>query len=228
MFTSLIDTSQVADFAKGKELVADCQKIVSMYITGGKSDNWYNQLVRALSGASNTYDHASSVSTLAALLSIGLELPNPEDVAMAGFLHDLGRASTPEELINTPLANWPEDLRTAYLNHPVESMNVIKTKKMVVPKEVERAILQHHEMYNGKGFPKQIAGDRISVEAQVLSLADQFFYLTVETEGKKRLSPREAFAAIKANESISPILLKKLEPIITGEDSSPSASARTA
>lgn len=213
LFTNIVDASN-ADFNKGKELVADCQKIVSLYITGGGSENWYNELVRSLNGANNTYDHAATVSTLAALFAIAIGEPHPEEYAIAGFLHDLGRSHLPDEMPLKPLEEWPEDLRKQYLDHPQHSLNVIKNKKMIIPANVEKAILQHHEMFNGKGFPKQLAGDRICTEAQVLSFADQFFYYTVEIENKRRLSIEEAFQKIKETGSIGPALLKKLHPVL--------------
>ncbi|NCN95581.1 MAG: HD domain-containing protein [Bdellovibrionales bacterium] len=218
LFTNIIDATKT-DFESGKELVADCQKIVSLYITGGGTENWYNEMVRALSGASNTYDHAATVSTLAALFAISLGEANPEEFAMAGFLHDLGRSQLPEELPTLPQEQWTEEQKKAYFNHPQETLNIVKTKKMLLPPKVELAILQHHEMFNGKGFPKQLSGDRICVQAQVLSFVDQLFYLTTEIEGSKKLSIQEAFEEIKKTGSISPGLLKKLEPIVKKQNS---------
>lgn len=216
LFSNLIDTSQAGNFEAGKDMLSNCQKIVSLYLTKGKQDNWHSQLIRSIRGANNSYDHAASVSTLASLFAIAIDHPHPEDLAMAGFLHDLGRAQFPDEMLLVPLEEWPEEQKQKYLNHPIESLNIIKTKKMVIPNAVEKAILQHHEMFNGKGFPKQTVGERICVEAQILSVADQVFYLTIEQEGKKRLSPLEAFEIIRTNGSIAPSLLRQLSVLFKG------------
>lgn len=215
LFSSLIDSSEASNFDTGKEMLANCQKIISLYLTKGKEDNWHSQLIRAIRGANNSYDHAASVSTLASLFAIAIDHPHPEDLAMAAFLHDLGRTRFTDEMMLTPLEEWSEEEREAYMRHPVESLNIIKTKKMIMPEAVEKAIAQHHEKFNGRGFPRQLAGDRICIEAQILSFADQVFYLTMELEGKRRLSPYEAFQEIKMNGSIGPALIRQLSPLFT-------------
>lgn len=217
LFGEMFDKSIKSDYDSGKEMVNTCQKIVSNYITNGGSDNWYNQLISAVGGQKGGYNHAASVSTFAALFAIGVKHPHPEELAMAGFLHDLALADFPDELLNKPMKEWTEDQRNQYLKHPEKTVNMIKERKMIVSPGVESAILQHHEMFTGKGFPNGLKAHKISQEAQILSFADQFDYLTSEQEGKKRYTPYEAVEYIAVNGSINPELVNKIRRMIPKE-----------
>ncbi len=71
-----------------------------------------------------------------------------------------------------------------------------------------KAIAQHHERYNGSGYPKGLQGDRISKEAQVLSLADEFDYLTRLVEGKPQLNAKQAVEKLRTEQMGDPSKVK--------------------
>lgn len=211
----IYDDSELSDFQSGKEMLATCQKVISNYITKGESSNWYNNLIRSLSGDVGGYSHSSEVSTIAALFGIALGHKNPEDLAMAGFLHDLGMIDLPEELREMDMKLMTEEERELYKSHPEKSLNYIKRKKIIIPKNVEMMILQHHEKFNGTGFPKALSGDRISEESQILILADQFQYIMEEKEGKKRIQPLEALEILEKGGFASSSVIKKIKAMMT-------------
>ena len=214
LFSDIFDSSQKDTFDSGKTLLATSQKIVSNYITNGINDNWYSNLVRTVGTSKGNYPHASEVSTYASLFAIGLQHKSPEDLALAGFLHDISLTDFPTD---KPEEEWDEEQKAFYNEHPKASINAIKKKKMIINPQIEKAILDHHEMYNGKGFPKGKSGDSICEEAQILSFADQFQYLITVKEGEKRLSPYDVYKVIEANGSISPQILRKLKKLLTQE-----------
>ncbi len=94
---------------------------------------------------------------------------------------------------------------------------MIKTKRIIIPEAVEKAILQHHERFTGKGWPKKISGNRISEDAQILSFADQFDYLTRFEPGKPRLGPIQALERIRANGSINPDVISQIRRLLEKE-----------
>lgn len=85
---------------------------------------------------------------------------------------------------------------------------------MIISQEVEKAILQHHERWDGKGFPRQLANNRISEEAQILSLADQFHYLTMTVSGRPKLGPMAALSEISKSGSISGEMVTKVKTLL--------------
>jgi len=77
--------------------------------------------------------------------------------------------------------------------------------------------LQHHEHFDGTGYPNGIFGDRMCKEAQLLAIADRFDYLTAIRPGKPTLSPFEAVNQLRdiqlkdtSKTHYNPELLKKL------------------
>ena len=145
---------------------------------------------------------------------------------MAGLFHDIGMAQLPAELQNKTREELkdPKDIEL-YYSHAEKSVTMVKSKRIILPDSVEKAILQHHESFNGKGYPRQLPSNRISQEAQLLSFADQFDYLTCEQEGKTRLTPLEALEAIRRNGSINPELLSQLRRILDKEQPTTAKSA---
>jgi len=162
-----------------------------------------------------------------------LESGNPKISHLAGLLHDIGIAELPAEIqVLDPEQMSPEQLET-YKKHPEISVELIKSRKIVVPEIVTKAILQHHELYNGTGYPNGYFGDRICKEAQVLALADRFDYMTRLKEGQPLMTPHQAVSQLRSlqvsdpsNIRYNPELLTQLlqlfpEPSATGPAQQP-------
>jgi HD-GYP domain-containing protein (c-di-GMP phosphodiesterase class II) len=215
LFTDIFDASVKADFDEGREMIQQAEKIISNYITKGATSNWYSKLMSAVGESPDGYSHASNVSTIGALFAIGIGMKNPEDIAMAGLFHDLGLSQMPPHFSEVTFSELTADEQARYREHPELSLNIVKGKRIILTEKVEKAILQHHERWDGKGFPKGLPSGRISQEAQILSFADQFDYLTRIREGQKRLTPSEAADEIKANGSVGPELVSKIKTLMT-------------
>ncbi len=210
-------SDQAASFETGASIMKDCGEIVKSYIIQGAENDWYSRIQTLLGERGDGYSHSANVSTLAALFSMGLGIGKPEELALAGLLHDIGIAELPAEIqVLDPEQMSKEQLET-YKKHPEISVELIKSRKIVVPEIVTKAILQHHELYNGTGYPNGFFGDRICKEAQVLALADEFDYLTRLKEGQPLMTPHQAVSHLRSlqvsdpsNIRYNPELLKQL------------------
>lgn len=215
LFSDIFDQSLKSEFDTGKEMIENCQGIISNFMTGGKSSNWFESLMNRIGEAEDVYDHASQVSTFAAMFGMGIGHSHPEDLAMAGLFHDIGLSQLPAELMDkTPYEIKPEEAEV-YYTHPEKSVAILKNRRMVITPVVEKAILQHHESYTGKGFPKGLTAARIADEAQILRFADEFEYKMRVEPGKKRLSPLEAWEQIRQPNHINPDLMNKLKDLLS-------------
>lgn len=215
LFSDIFDVGVKADFDQGRAMIENAMKIISSYITKGASAQWYLRLLSAMGETDNdTYNHATNVSTFAALFAIGLGHKAPEDLAMAGLFHDIGMTTLPDVIAEKPEDELTDMEKILYYGHPEKSVNLIKGKRLIVTVEVERAILQHHEQFSGRGYPKQLPGARISTEAQILSFADQFDELTRIVHGKTRPTPLQAWEQIKQTGSIDPEILTNLRRLL--------------
>jgi HD-GYP domain-containing protein (c-di-GMP phosphodiesterase class II) len=224
LFSDIFDQSVKADFDKGREMIQQAETIISNYITKGATSGWYQKLMASIGESNDSYNHASNVSTFAALFAIGIGHQHPEDLAMAGLFHDLGMASLPDEMMDKNEDEITEEQKAIYFTHPEKSCNYVKNKRIILTPAVEKAILQHHEKWSGKGHPRQLAAARISEEAQILSFADQFDYLTRIKEGHKRLEPIDALEVIKKNGSINPDLISRIRRVLDKETGTPKSA----
>jgi HD-GYP domain-containing protein (c-di-GMP phosphodiesterase class II) len=220
LFNDIFDVSVKADFEQGRETVKQCESIISNYITKGATSNWYKKLLSSIGEAGDGYHHASAVSTFAALFAIGLGHQHPEDLAMAGLFHDLGISQLPADLQEQDPFEMNDDERALFYTHPERSIAMIKNKRIIIPEVVEKAILMHHEYWNGMGWPKRLVGARISEEAQLLLFADQFDYYTRFREGHSRLTPLAAFDEIRRSGAVNVGLLSQLRRLLENNVSS--------
>ncbi len=188
----------------GKQIVEDCQKILSQYIGLGSAVNWYEKLLASSSQESDAYSHSGNTSTYAGLFSIALGLGNTQDVALAALLHDVGLAKVPADVLAKSETEWSAVERSLYQAHPEHSVRIIQERKLVLPEKVQTIVLQHHETWCGSGYPKGLRGNRISIEAQLLSFADEFDRLTSIQKGERTLTPIEAIQRIRADDAEQP------------------------
>ncbi len=193
LLSQMFSTDSATDFSKGQELVKDCNEIIKSYVVGEDGKNsWYEKIMSHSGEAGGSYSHSTNVATFAALFSLGLGIGKPEELAMAGLLHDIGLADLPPDIQQKKEDELTPEERMVYQQHPEYSVNMIKSRRLVVSEKVVRAISEHHERFSGDGYPKQLPGDRICLEAQVLGMADVFADLMQLESGRARVTPMQA------------------------------------
>lgn len=138
-----------------------------------------HRLLRVLDTTdSDLASHGRRVGRLAAdvALRLGLTSAEAELIDTAAQLHDIGKLFIPREILDKPGPlsgrEW-EELR----HHPRIGFELVSTS---VPKLVADIVLNHHERFDGAGYPNGIAGSRIPLEARVLQVADAFDAITSE------------------------------------------------
>lgn len=188
----------------GKETAAEVQKIVKEYVLINTDKDWYNRILATVAQSADSYSHAGNVSTYATLFAIGLGLKTIEEIAMAAILHDIGLEKIPAEILNKPQDDWTPKEKELYQKHPDFSIERIIEKKLILSDLIRKIILQHHEKWSGTGYPKAIAGAKICIEAQVLSIADRFDELTTLQPGRPRISPEEAVKKLHKETLLKP------------------------
>jgi PAS domain S-box-containing protein len=118
-----------------------------------------------------TAGHQRRVSDLAAAVAREMGLP-PDQISaiqIAGMVHDVGKIYVPAEILSKP-SKLTEIEITMIRTHPQVGFDVLKTVDFPWP--VAEIVLQHHERWNGSGYPRGLAGDEICLEARILAVAD--------------------------------------------------------
>lgn len=118
-----------------------------------------------------TYGHQRKVSQLACAIAreMGMSEEQVEGVYFAAILHDIGKITVPAEFLNKPGALDPNEF-AIIKSHPLTAYEMLKAIEFEYP--VAQAILQHHEKWNGTGYPYGIKGEEILLEARILTVSD--------------------------------------------------------
>lgn len=139
-------------------------------------------------------------------------------IVTASSLHDIGKISIPDEILNKPGRLTPEEFEIIK-THSETGANMLSSMTEYINEPLVTVAhdicLYHHERYDGKGYPKGISGDEIPISAQVVSLADVYDALTSERCYKSAIPQKKALQMIKNGECgcFNPILIECLEEI---------------
>lgn len=139
-------------------------------------------------------------------------------IANASSLHDIGKISIAEQILNKPGKLTSEEYEKIKEHSSIGANMLEKTRHY--PNEaivrIARDICRwHHERYDGKGYPDGLTGDEIPIEAQVVSLADVYDALTHQRVYKEAYSHQKAFEMIFSGQcgAFNPLLLQCMKDI---------------
>lgn len=143
-----------------------------------------------------TYFHSVHVGILAGIIAAKMHLGEDEihDVIMAGFLHDMGKIFIDADLINAP-RRLTEDERVSMMEHPRRGYEFL-TRRFHFPSRVNRAVLEHHEWYNGMGYPEHKRENQLLNLARILKAADVYDAMTSKRPYHQPYLPSEVMEYI--------------------------------
>ena len=113
-----------------------------------------------------------AILSLVTGFNLKLDEQKLHSLVQGALLHDVGMLKIPDSIINKSGNLHENEMKTIY-GHTIHSYNII-TAELGYPEEIGLIALQHHERWDGKGYPQQIAGDQIYVLARIVSLVDAF------------------------------------------------------
>jgi len=146
-----------------------------------------------------TYTHSLNVAILIVAVANSLKYPVDRlvEIGMGGLLHDIGKMRVPESILNKP--GRLTDTEFAMMKrHPEFGVESILDQRGIAD-ITKKVVLQHHERYNGKGYPFGIKGERIHEVGLISAIADVYDALTSERVYKAALTPQKALAMIFRN-----------------------------
>lgn len=134
-----------------------------------------------------TNGHSTRVSEYAVMLASELnwEAERIENLRYAALLHDIGKIGVPDAILNKPsrLTDVEYDI---IKSHSTIGGNILKNITTIVG--AENVARHHHERYDGRGYPDQLAGEEIPIEARVVGIADTFDAMNSKRIYRKPLS----------------------------------------
>jgi putative nucleotidyltransferase with HDIG domain len=139
----------------------------------------------------STQDHLTRVHRLAMAVGRRLELSESqlEALGAAALLHDIGKVSVPESVLNKPGKLTPEEMERVR-RHSTVGAEIVEA--LPFPHSLAPAIRHHHERWDGAGYPDALEGEAIPMGARILAVVDCYDALTSERPYRRALAHREA------------------------------------
>ncbi|ARU59194.1 HD-GYP domain-containing protein [Oleiphilus messinensis] len=173
-----------------KEAVSD---IVSSILRNPEALRW---LTLIKNKDDYTAEHCLRVCVLAVSLGREMGLTEQEliDLGICGFVHDIGKAKIPDEVLNKPGRFTREEFEIMK-SHAIHGKNILVSQKGVPAKAIDVAH-SHHERLDGTGYPRKLASHQITEFSKIVSIVDAFDAITSVRVYKEARSSLEALRII--------------------------------
>lgn len=135
----------------------------------------------AESRSKETGKHVKRVAEYSALLGelYGLEADDIAMLRLGSPMHDIGKVAIPDQILLKPGKLDPDEYEIMKL-HAQKGYDILKTSNKPILKTAAIIALQHHERWDGKGYPQGLAGEDIHVFGRITAVADVFDALSTQ------------------------------------------------
>lgn len=178
-----------------------------------KVNDYYEGVLNAFTIALDAKDkyapgHSRRVAQLSMELAKKLNMTarQVENIRIAAILKDVGNISVDSSIFSKKEALSPDDI-IKIQKHPEVSAKILKNITQL--KDVIPVILQHHERYDGLGYPSGLKGSEILKEAKILAITDAYDAMASVREHREAMSVDECIYELRANKG------KQFDPDIT-------------
>jgi HD-GYP domain-containing protein (c-di-GMP phosphodiesterase class II) len=182
---------------ESEQFVTDCSSAIRNYVLEFPREKITDQIFSYMGDFEDHYNHALNTATYCAIFSMMLGIGDPEQMGLAGLLHDLGECDLPFEITAKSKESMSEEEFKLYQAHPARTVSMLRELKLPVRSEVLTAIAHHHEQYEGGGYPENRMHFNIPIESQLLAFADRFDYFTRRKSGMPGMSLQESLAVVR-------------------------------
>lgn len=162
-----------------------------------------------------TRGHSKRVAMYAAEISkrMGLSDDEVQNIYYAGLLHDAGKISVPDAVLNKP-GKLSDDERKEIQNHTVAGGKMLK--QLTSLRGVRETALYHHERYDGKGYPEGLNGDAIPLYARIVGVADSYDAMSSNRVYRRHLTKDEIMDEMQkgAGSQFDPDIVKYMVDMI--------------
>lgn len=169
-----------------------------------------------------TYFHSVNVAVLSIVLgvSMGLKKQALNDLGIGAILHDIGKIFVNKQIL-CKNGSLTDDEFVEIKKHSQFGYDYIK-KEFNMSQSARLGILDHHERFDGGGYPNSIMRDEISLFGRIISIADVYDAMTSDRSYRKAIIPSEVIEYIMGNSDtifdpeLVDVFIKKIAPYPTG------------
>ncbi len=167
-----------------------------VYTSSGQKDNSIG-LINSIFHAKNKREqlHSNRVSELCLEMAkaLGWSKLNQNKMSTAGLLHDIGKIGISESLLNKP-GKLTEEEYAEMCTHPEIGYHILKSFENM--KDLAEYAYAHHEKWDGTGYPRQLKGEAIPLEARILAIVDTYDAITSARSYRDGLSNEFAISEL--------------------------------
>jgi HD-GYP domain-containing protein (c-di-GMP phosphodiesterase class II) len=167
-----------------------------LYVTSQPQFHYYSNSVKDMMDLAisvekkdgYTSEHCDRIKELSMAVGEAMGLSSDElyILNIAAFLHDIGKVKVPDEILNKPSKLTDEEFEimkkhTSWGKETLEATNLVDLIK------AGEIVEQHHERFDGKGYPHQLKEEQIRIEAAIITVVDAFDAMTSDRVYRKGL-----------------------------------------
>jgi HD-GYP domain-containing protein (c-di-GMP phosphodiesterase class II) len=197
--TALVEQKKLASRVSSLDLGMEYQKVFKEILDYLLSkENLLINLSDLVISNGYFFHHSVNVATIAGVIGIakGYSPQQLLDLGVGALLFDIGMTQLPEGLWRKKGALTPEE-KEILRRHTFFGFELLRRQRNISLFSAHCA-LQHHERYDGNGYPRQLAGEEIHEYSRIVAIADVFDALTSARYHRKQFSPHEAAEYLSA------------------------------
>jgi response regulator RpfG family c-di-GMP phosphodiesterase len=172
------------------------QRTAELDLALNSLEDAYRSTLKALTAAletrdSETHGHSERVVTYSLRLGreYGLSAEQMKALEFGSLLHDIGKIGVPDLILRKP-AKLTDEEWVLMREHPLHGQQILRGIEFLVGPA--RVVAQHHEKWDGSGYPLGLQGDDIDLCARIFSVADAFDAITSDRVYRRGKSYQEA------------------------------------
>jgi putative nucleotidyltransferase with HDIG domain len=150
-------------------------------------------------GGEELYLHSLNVTMLSMMIAREIGLPHAviSMLGMGALLHDIGLKNVPDKILNKPEALSRAEQNACQLHC---QYGADMAKQLGLAPAVAAIIRDHHELYDGSGYPRALKGDAIGLLTRIVSIADHYDELCNPPHLAAALTPHDALSQMFARQ----------------------------
>jgi HD-GYP domain-containing protein (c-di-GMP phosphodiesterase class II) len=143
-----------------------------------------------------TLGHSIGVCVLSVMVGVtmGLDKNSLRDLGLGAVLHDLGKIRVPPEILNKPGPLTPDEMKIMQA-HTTWGFEILSAQREVSYHSAHVA-LQHHERWNGSGYPRGLKGEAIHPYARIVAVADVYDAMVADRVYRPGFAPERALRVL--------------------------------
>ena len=170
-----------------------------LILSEGLRGNLINTIIKTLYEKNpREEEHSERVGEVAAKIgaAIGFSETAASKLKLIGHLHDIGKIAIEDGILNKA-GRLTEKEQEEVQRHPDVGYRILSATSEML--DLADCVLAHHERWDGRGYPRGLAGEEIPIEARIIALADSYDAMSSERPYRKALNEEVILYEIKRN-----------------------------